>query len=167
MGFALVIGGGDGVTWWQSRDTFPYVRGFVVIVMAWIISPICAFTAVSIVFVLLRALVLRSKHSFVLSFWVRNYDVCNIISPPYLSLQLLPVMVGFVMGLITGFIIQVGGKNGTWDSLSDGETAWISATVAGGSALITLIVVMPLLKKNAIRAEERLQARYVVSCATN
>lgn len=70
-------------------------------------------------------------------------------------------MVGFVMGLITGFIIQVGGKNGTWDSLSDGETAWISATVAGGTALITLVIVMPLLKKNAIKAEQRLQARYV------
>lgn len=72
MGMALVIGGGDGVTWWQSRDSFPYVRGFVVIVMAWIISPICAFIAVSIVFLLLRSLVLRSKHSFVLSFWVRR-----------------------------------------------------------------------------------------------
>lgn len=141
MGMALVIGGGDGVTWWQSRDSFPYVRGFVVIVLAWIVSPICAFIAVSIVFLLLRWLVLRSKHSFVLSFW------------------LLPVMVGFVMGLITGFIIQVGGKNGTWDSLSDGETAWISATVAGGTALITLVIVMPLLKKNAIKAEQRLQAR--------
>lgn len=71
MGMALVIGGGDGVTWWQSRDSFPYVRGFVVIVLAWIVSPICAFIAVSIVFLLLRWLVLRSKHSFVLSFWVR------------------------------------------------------------------------------------------------
>lgn len=64
------------------------------------------------------------------------------------------------MGLITGFIIQVGGKNGTWDNLSDGETAWISATVAGGTALLTLVAVMPLLKKNAIKAEERLQNRY-------
>ncbi len=87
---------------------------------------------------------MRSKHSFVLSFW------------------LLPLFVWGTISLITAFIIQVGGSNGTWTAQSDGTIAWICIVVGGGCGLITLVCFMPFIKKRALADEAKLQDRYVV-----
>ena len=141
IGMSLVIGGGDAVVWSASSSTFPYFKGFAAVVTSWFLSPIAAFIIVSIVWIFMRP-VMRSKHSFIISFW------------------LLPLFVTATISLITAFIIQVGGKNGTWDAQSDGTIAWICITVGVGCGLITLIVFMPFIKKRAISDEAKLQERY-------
>lgn len=141
IGFALAAEGGSAVIWSASKSTFPYFKGVAAIFTSWVVSPLAAFVFVAIVFGLLRALVLRRKNCFQITFW------------------LMPLFTGVVLGTIAGFIIQTGGKNGTWDDLSDVTVLWISVCCAVGSALFTLVFFMPFLKKTAIRDEAALQAR--------
>lgn len=141
IGMSLVIGGGDAVVWSASSSTFPYFKGFAAVVASWFMSPVAAFIIVSIVWMFMRP-VMRSKHSFVISFW------------------LLPIFVTATIALITAFIMQVGGKNGTWAAQSDGTIAWVCITVGVGCGLITLVCFMPFIKKRALADEAKLQERY-------
>lgn len=50
MGFALVYGGGNGVSWAKRSDEFPFVTGFVPIVVSWFISPLLTGIASAIVY---------------------------------------------------------------------------------------------------------------------
>jgi solute carrier family 20 (sodium-dependent phosphate transporter) len=141
VGFCLASGGSDAVIWAKSKDEFPYFSGFVSIICSWFIAPLLSGIVVAILYVILRTFVLRSKHSFALAFW------------------LLPLFTAALFGLIVGFIIQVGGKNKTWDAQSDVTVLWISVCFAVGAAIFTLAVVMPLLKRKAVREEAALQQR--------
>lgn len=141
VGFALVAGGTDAVIWVKSKDEFPFFSGFLAVIASWFVSPVCSGIVVCVVFFFLRTFVLRSKHSFTLSFW------------------LLPIFMGCICGLICGFIIQVGSKNNNWEDRGDGFVTWVSAIVAAVAALFTLVVVMPIVKRKALKDEEQLQAR--------
>lgn len=140
---SLVIGGGDAIVWSASSSTFPYFKGFAVVITSWFVSPILAGIVVAILWVFMRP-IMRSKHSFVISFW------------------LLPLFVTATIALITAFIMQVGGKNGTWPAQSDGTIAWVCIVVGVGCGLITLVCFMPFIKKRALADEAKLQERYVV-----
>lgn len=61
---------------------------------SWVVSPLLAGLAVSVLYLFMRTLILRSKHAFVRAF------------------ATLPLFVGATFGLISGFIAQTGGNNG-------------------------------------------------------
>ena len=39
---ALVLRGGSAVIWSKHQDTFPYIKGMLVVFLSWVVSPICS-----------------------------------------------------------------------------------------------------------------------------
>jgi phosphate/sulfate permease len=70
MGFALVFAGGKGVVWFRPKPDFPYVDGFVPVVLSWFISPVASGIVAAILFLLVRTLVLRRINSTKIAIWV-------------------------------------------------------------------------------------------------
>ena len=70
LGFSLVWDGKNGVVWSQPIATFPYVKGFLPIVISWFASPTFAGIIAAVLFLLNRHLVLRRPNSVQLAFWV-------------------------------------------------------------------------------------------------
>ena len=70
VGFSLVFAGGKGVNWNKKTSTFPYVSGFVPVVLSWFISPVAAALVSGIIFLLIRTLVLRRQNSTKIAIWV-------------------------------------------------------------------------------------------------
>lgn len=135
VGMSLVIYGGNSVVWIKRTPTFIFISGFVPVVMSWVISPMLSGIIVSILYGLIRTFVLRSKHSFNRAFF------------------LLPLLVALTFFVIVVFIIQTGVKNKQFpdNNISDGKTVWIGIVVGFGLGLLTLLLVMPYLRKRALR----------------
>jgi sodium-dependent phosphate transporter len=72
IGFSLVFAGAKGVNWNKRTDTFPYVSGFVPVVLSWFISPVAAALVAGIIFLLIRTLVLRRQNSTKIAIWVSD-----------------------------------------------------------------------------------------------
>ena len=130
MGFSLVYGGVDAIVWAQRKEEFPYLSGVAVIVMSWFISPIACGLIASTFFLIVRTIVLRRQNSTKLAFW------------------LLPVLV-FITVYINAFFVMFKGAAGKYQNLAESPAtcAWISAIVAAGGTLFTIVVVMPFLNK--------------------
>ena len=127
MGFSLVYKGADGVVWIKSIPDFPYVSGFVPIVISWVSSPvICAVVSASI-YSIIRYTVIKSK-----------YAVSR-------SIYCLPIVVFFTFFVEFLFILSKGaGTRITWDI---GTTSWVSACIASGASVISLGFIPSLQKK--------------------
>ncbi len=69
MGFALVYGGGSGVIWSKDIGSFPFVGGFLPVVLSWFFSPIIGGTLAAIIFNLCRFCILRREHSTTLAIY--------------------------------------------------------------------------------------------------
>ncbi len=69
MGFALVYGGINGVIWSKQIGSFPYVGGFLPVVLSWFFSPIIGGTLGAIIFNLSRFCILRRQNSTNLAIW--------------------------------------------------------------------------------------------------
>jgi sodium-dependent phosphate transporter len=54
--------------------------------------------------------------------------------------------------LIVAFIIQTGSKNATWGERPDSFAVWVGAVIGGAAAVITLVAIMPILRRNIQRA---------------
>jgi hypothetical protein len=70
IGFALVFGGADAVTWYEPSSEFPFVKGIVPIIISWFLSPLMAALITLVLFLLVRTLVLRRPNSTKIAFWV-------------------------------------------------------------------------------------------------
>jgi solute carrier family 20 (sodium-dependent phosphate transporter) len=68
---SMVAAGPNSILWSKHQDTFPYVEGMVPILLSWFVSPIMAGTVSVILFGFVRTVVLRSKHAYERSFYVR------------------------------------------------------------------------------------------------
>jgi L-cystine uptake protein TcyP (sodium:dicarboxylate symporter family) len=82
--------------------------------------------------------------------------------------QIMPILIGGVVWLIVAFIIQTGSKNKTWKEYDDSFAVWVGAVCGVGVALITLVLIMPLLRRRINRAHERIDkcaATASVSCS--
>ena len=132
MGFSLVYKGADGVVWMKSIPDFPYVAGFVPIVISWVSSPIIT-GAMSALF-----------YSFI------RYFIFNSTNAVQRSIYFLPPVVFVTFFIESFFILSKGaGSRITWDI---SQTAWVSICVATGASLIS-IAAIPLLQKKVLTLE--------------
>jgi sodium-dependent phosphate transporter len=65
-----VFGGSDAVVWFEPSNEFPFVKGFVPIVISWFLSPLLAALITLFLFLIVRTLVLRRANSTKVAFWV-------------------------------------------------------------------------------------------------
>ena len=127
MGFSLVYKGVDGVVWLKSVPDFPYVAGFVPIVISWISSPIICAVVSAGVYSSIRYTVIKSQHAI------------------QRSVYCLPVVVFFTFFIEFLFILSKGaGSRITWDI---GTTAWVSVCIATGASALSLGFIPALQKK--------------------
>ncbi|CBZ23183.1 phosphate-Repressible Phosphate Permease-like protein [Leishmania mexicana MHOM/GT/2001/U1103] len=126
IGFALVYGGGDAVVWAGRKPTFPYVSGFVPIVVSWFISPLLAGLAAAALYCMGRFLLLERTFAVRLA--------------PYLT----PVAVFTVCFLEFIFIFLNAASNRL--SWSAGHATWMAFAVAAGVALLSLGLI-PVMKR--------------------
>ena len=133
MGFSLVYKGADGVVWLKSIPDFPYVAGFVPIVISWISSPI------------ITAIISASIYSIV------RYGIIKSSNAIQRSLYFLPLVVLFTVWIEFIFILSKGaGSRITWDI---GTTTWISFCIGVGSSILS-IGFIPFLQKKIAKYEE-------------
>ena len=127
MGFSLVYKGVDGVVWIKSIPDFPYVSGFVPIVISWVSSPIiCAVISAGI-------------YSTV------RYTIIKTPNAVQRSVYFLPIVVFFTFFIEFLFILSKGaGSRITWDI---GTTCWVSACIASGASVLSLGFIPVLQKK--------------------
>jgi len=135
VGFSLVFAGGKGVNWNKKTSTFPYVSGFVPVVLSWFISPVAAALVSAIIFLLIRTLVLRRKNSTKIAIWT------------------LPVMLLITVWVNLFFILTKGVK--ATITIDYGMGAWIAAVAAVGVAILASIVGFPFLRKAAQKVDEQ------------
>jgi sodium-dependent phosphate transporter len=127
MGFSLVYKGVDGVIWNKSLPDFPYVAGFVPIVVSWVSSPIITALISAGVYSLIKYFVFKSTHGV------------------WRSIHLLPFVVFVTFFIESFFILSKGaGSRITWPIEM---TAWVSACVATGAALLSAISIPWLTRK--------------------
>ena len=129
MGFSLVYKGADGVVWLKSVPDFPYVAGFVPIVISWVSSPIICAAISAGIYSTIRYAIIKSEHAI------------------QRSIYFLPVVVFFTFWIEFFFILSKGaGSRITWDV---GTTVWVSACIGVGASLLSLGFIPPLQKKIA------------------
>ena len=133
MGFSLVYNGVDGVVWIKSIPDFPYVSGFVPIVISWVSSPIITAALSAFFYSCIRYFVFNSEHR------VQR------------SIYLLPPVVFATFFIESFFILSKGaGSKITWDVST---TSWVSICIATGTSLISAAAI-PYLKKHILALPE-------------
>ncbi|KAF6259740.1 sodium/phosphate symporter [Scenedesmus sp. NREL 46B-D3] len=121
IGFALALGGGGAVVWYEPKADFPYINGIVPIVISWFLSPLAAALIAFIIFVAVRTMVLRRARSTDAAFYV------------------LPVLI-----LVTIWVTK--GVRGI-TTININTAAWISAAAAGGSSILGTAILWPVMKR--------------------
>ncbi|GAX79283.1 hypothetical protein CEUSTIGMA_g6723.t1 [Chlamydomonas eustigma] len=122
VGFGLVYSGGGGVNWFAQTAVFPYLfTGMVPVIASWFIAPFLAAVIAAVIFLINRALILRSERSTQLAMWS------------------LPVLVLFTMFINIFFIlIQVLPKG-----VAESTSAWIAAAAAGVTGILAALGLVP------------------------
>lgn len=127
MGFSLVYKGLDGVVWNKSVPEFPYVAGFVPIVISWISSPIVTGLMSAGFYSAVKYFVLNSNHGV------------------WRSIHMLPLVVFVTFFIESFFVLSKGaGSKIMWPVET---TSWVSACVAAGAALLSAVSIPWLSKK--------------------
>lgn len=127
MGFSLVYKGVEGVVWSKSLPDFPYVAGFVPIVVSWISSPIITALLSASFYSLIKHFIFKSQHGV------------------WRSIHLLPFVVFVTFFIESFFVLSKGaGSKITWPIET---TSWVSACIATGASLLSAISIPWLTKK--------------------
>ena len=127
MGFSLVHKGVDGVIWNKSLPDFPYVAGFVPIVVSWVSSPIITALMSAGFYSLIKYFIFKSNHGV------------------WRSIHLLPFVVFVTFFIESFFILSKGaGSRITWPIEM---TSWVSICVATGAALLSALSIPWLTRK--------------------
>ena len=110
MGMSMVARGSNSVYWGKTTTrAFPWLTGVAQITLSWVFSPILSAVTASVLFVILRASVLRAKH------------------PLHAALVAFPIIVGLTTTLNAYLLISKG------DAINDGSGRWGVAQTAGVS----------------------------------
>eukprot|EP00873_Tetraselmis_striata_P015205 jgi/Tetstr1/435469/TSEL_024375.t1 len=136
IGMAVTARGLDAVVWYAPSSTFPFMKGVSSIVLSWIFSPVLSGVFSCILFGIVRATVLRSQNSYSRSWWV------------------FPILVFLTVLVNAFFIIFKGAKSKLKGKIELVDAIWISFLIAGVSAIIVGVGVVPLLRKKINRKEE-------------
>ncbi|KAG1660288.1 hypothetical protein FOA52_006755 [Chlamydomonas sp. UWO 241] len=154
MGFAMVFGGINGVIWSKEKGDFPFLSGFLPIILSWFFSPLIGGILAAIFFNVCRIFILRSNNSTNRAIWA------------------IPLLVLFTLFINILFVLVKGAaqdlqkkwpcKNGTGykgmpiKDCSDHfkNSCWIAAAVAGGVAIVSGLIFVPLLKRKMRREAE-------------
>jgi hypothetical protein len=157
--------------WWQYRNTFPYIGGIVPVIVSWLISPLLSCIISYVFFTAVRGLVLRRRNSTRISYWVRGPTwrtprlgplhatalprPCQIaLQPDARSVtysctptppQALPVFIFITIWANLYFILTKGAAAVV--TIDYGMAAAITSAVAGGCALLSIVVGFPLISK--------------------
>lgn len=156
MGFSLVYGGYNGVQWNTQQGNFPFSKGLLPVVLSWFFSPIIGGILSSIIFLINRTFILRSKHSTNRAIWS------------------LPILLFITFFINIMFVLAKGAKSfmeKTWPCTKGGPgmfnltytdctalnnaAAWIAACVAVAIGVIFGGIGIWLLK----REQERMIAQ--------
>lgn len=127
MGFSLVYRGVDGVVWSKSIPEFPFVQGFVPILVSWFTSPLLCALLSAFIYQGLRYFILRSKN---------NATRATYILPPLVFLTV------FIESL---FVLSKGAKSKLdW---SFDTVAWVSICIGAGASLLSTTAIPYMRKK--------------------
>ena len=127
MGFSLVYKGLDGVVWNKTIPDFPYVAGFVPIVISWVSSPIVTALLSAGFYSGIKYFIFRSAHG------------------AWRSVYLLPFVVFVTFFIESFFILSKGaGSRITWPIET---TLWVSVCIAAGASLLSATAIPWLNKK--------------------
>eukprot|EP00775_Hariotina_reticulata_P006399 gene6399-6630_t len=126
LGFGLVYGGADVIVWAGRRNDFPYITGIVVIVASWFTSPVITGIMSYVMFIPLRALVLRSP-------------------TPMRAIWCLPGLLAFTVFINLFFILQKGVSNII--KLPIEQCLWLSGAAGGGAGALGIVVGVPMLRR--------------------
>lgn len=141
IGFALVYRGSSAVQWaTPDPKSFPPYKGVVPIIMSWFLSPVLTATAAALIFFILRTCVLRRQNSYNLAFWV------------------LPIAVFITTFVNTYFVFAKGAAKTLGADFTEHTSAWLSAAIAGGCAVLTAVVVVPLLRRRSAHVHAQAEA---------
>lgn len=132
IGFAWVSKGPEGVLWMvKDPSAFPPYKGIIPIVLSWVFAPLLTGLSAAFIFWVLRTFVLRHYECRQRVFWV------------------LPFLV-FLTAFVNIFFIFTKGAKKTLQKMdpdwNDNTAQWVSAVVALGISLIT-VMFMPLIKR--------------------
>ena len=131
IGMTMALKGPRCVTWYESKETFPYIGGVSGIVLSWILSPLFSAFFASMLFAVIRRVILRSANSF---------DRTSF---------LFPVIVGGTVTLNAYYIIYKGAKGlGLDDTPLGVATAW--AFGLGGCSALIIVPIVPILKERVL-----------------
>lgn len=118
IGMTIALKGSECVTWYEPRETFPYIGGVSGIVISWFVSPILSAIISTSLFATIRFLVLRSKHSF------------------DRTTYLFPILIGSVVTLNSFFIVYKGAKGLGLDETPIGVACLWSFGIGGMVAVV-------------------------------
>jgi sodium-dependent phosphate transporter len=167
IGFSLAFKGGEAVIWNEETLEFPFRKGITVIVISWFTSPVFAAVGAAVIFFLCRTLVLRRENSFQKSFYIL----------PAAILLTIFINVFFVLSKGAGKLLletaKEPGGDQSWcsnDGCSDIKDAagmvtkkngintdkagWVAVAAAAGCAVLGSAILIPLLKRQALRKFE-------------
>jgi len=127
MGFSLVYKGVDGVVWSKAIPDFPYVTGFVPIVVSWVSSPIVSAIISASVYSLIKYFIFKSTHSV------------------WRSIHVLPFVVFVTFFIEAFFVLSKGaGSRIQWPVET---TSWVSICIATGASLLSVAAIPWLTRK--------------------
>lgn len=117
IGFSMVYGGDKSIVWVESKDSFPYIKGVVPIIISWFTSPFISGVLSCIIFIVNKKLIIERDD---------NTYYFYLYSPFLLFLT-------FYINIF--FIFFKGGKKELkWDAE---YCAWVSSLVAFGCVIIS------------------------------
>ena len=135
IGMTIALKGTQCVNWYEPRDMFPYIGGVSGIVISWVLSPVFSGIISSMLFGLMRKLILKSSQSF------------------NRTTYLFPILIGTTITLNTFFIIYKGAKG-----LGLDETPMSQATIFSfGTGGITAIIICPFTRHIRSRVLKRIK----------
>nr|ABB90542.1 sodium-coupled phosphate transporter protein [Dunaliella viridis]ABB92146.1 sodium-coupled phosphate transporter protein [Dunaliella viridis] len=124
LGFGLVYGGADGVTWNEVSDEFPFRKGFTPVVISWFVSPV--FTAIlsSGFFIITRIVCLQRQQSYKIAFFM---------IPVLMMITIFIVLLAIFLKSVDSGHDREGELNWSTD-----KKAWVAIVVGAGAGLLTI-----------------------------
>ncbi|CAM9108492.1 unnamed protein product [Ectocarpus sp. 6 AP-2014] len=133
IGMTVAYAGSGCVVWYQESDIFPYFKGVAAIAVSWVLSPIFSGVASLLVFLTVRAFVLRSPNAFGRSFWV------------------FPVLVMVTIAVNVFVFVYKGAKSIHLDETSVLISLGWGLGLGGSVALVLAPTVIPALRRRVLK----------------